>query len=377
MEMRAVSLSQCLYGPRLTIVLAIQAPLHTPIPHLHDRALLRPLSTLGKPKFSDTGVSFLRRTEYISSYTSKSRFDSVTSRSLIGNTGGNRPKRAPQSIDKESPEYIKAQVEKSFEVAAKNLELKAVQHPSKKNVKLVEAYPLLPDHDGFPDPGGYATIKFTTNPMPPSSTYDTRLESSILMPLAISDAEAERRAQITDAHERDPERNPAPNFSYDYGFYMPDSVQAGRNFKRRFDTLDPGRDDDELYTGTDIDKEPCFRFKRTRAYESQMYGGSQEEKYDDEVVIALHDGTDGIRTKGAYYYPLVQKISIRPQRQKNINLRRGGFGSTQEETAAYDCIEIKVIEEGPEASRMRSKFAVHPYGSDDEEDADGEGEADD
>lgn len=285
-----------------------------------------------------------------------------------------------QSFDKESPEYIKAQVEKSFEIAAKNIELKSVQHPSKRNLKLVDAHPLLPDLQGFPDPGGYATIKFTTNPVPPSSTYDSRLECSLLMPTEVSAAETERRRIMTEAHEMDPERNPPPEATHEYEFFMPENLQTARNFKRKFDTLDPERDDDELYTSVASDGVTgCFRFKRTRAYESQMFSGSQEGKYDDEVVIALHDGNDGIHSRGAYYYPLVQKISIRPQRQKNINLRRGGFGATQEESAvaSFEAIDMTVGAPTAKDVRDREMFAVHPYGSEDEDDADGEGEADD
>jgi len=352
---------------KLTSATAIQAPLHPPVPHPHDRALLRPLSTLGKPKFSDSGVSFLRRTEYISSYTSKSRFESVTSRSLIGNTGGNRVKKAAQSVDKESPEYIKTQAEKSFEVAAKNLATRAIQHPSKRNLKLVDAYP---------DPGGYATIKFTTNPVPPSSTYDIRLESSLLMPNEASEEEEARRQQMKEAWEMDPERNPPPDNILEYEFYMAETSQAARNFKRKFDTLDPENDDDELYTTRNSEDKGFFRYKRIRAYESQVFSGSVEGKYDDEVVIAIHDGNDGLRSRGAYYYPIVQKIAIRPQRQKNINLKKNRFTQTQDDPSngPADFVDLQV-EEPTEATRKdRETFAIYPYGPEEDEDADGEQE---
>src|ERR1700709_2551482 len=147
--------------------IAIQAPLHPPVPHPHDRALLKPLSTLGKPKFSDSGVSFLRRTEYISSYQSKSRFDSTTSKSLIDKTGV-RSKKAAFNLDKESLEYIKSQIEKGFQIAESYVrEPTRVRHPTKRNVKLLEASPVDADRDGFGDAGGYITMKFLTNPVPP------------------------------------------------------------------------------------------------------------------------------------------------------------------------------------------------------------------
>merc|ERR1712093_501029 len=134
---------------------SIQAPLHPPPIHAHDRALLRPLASLGKPKFSDSGVSFLRRTEYISNASKPNRFESTTSRSLIDKTGS-RNKRAPVNADKESPEYIKSQAEKSFTIAANMLNsVRDIRHPGgKTNLRVLEAYPILPDLDSFPDAGG-------------------------------------------------------------------------------------------------------------------------------------------------------------------------------------------------------------------------------
>ena len=121
------------------------------------------MASLGKPKFSDSGVSFLRRTEYISNASKPNRFESTTSRSLIDKTGS-RNKRAPVNADKESPEYIESQAEKSFTIAANMLNsVRDIRHPGgKTNLRVLEAYPILPDLDSFPDAGGYCTIKFNT-----------------------------------------------------------------------------------------------------------------------------------------------------------------------------------------------------------------------
>lgn len=264
-------------------------------------------------------------------------------------------------------------MEKSFDIAAKNLELRAVQHPSKRNLKLVDAYPLLPDLHSFPDPGGYVTVKFTTNPVPPSSTYDIRLESSLLVPTVPSEEEEARRQQMKEAWENDPERNPPPDIMNEYEFFMIETVQAARNFKRKFDTLDPENDDEELYNYTNVNGERCFRYKRIRAYESQITTGAQEGKYEDEVAIAMHDGNDGLRPKGAYYYPLIQKIHIRPQRQKNINLKRNIFTPSQNDTSAgpADFVDLRVEEPTESNQKERDAFAIYPYGRDDEE-VDGE-----
>ncbi|KAF8866017.1 Paf1-domain-containing protein [Acephala macrosclerotiorum] len=348
---------------------SIQAPLQAPPIHPHDRALLRPLSTLGKPKFSDSGVSFLRRTEYISSHTSKSRFESTTSRSLVDTTG-NRKKRVPENLDKESPEYIKNQVERSFSVAAQSLKSgQFTKHPTKKNLKLVDAFPLLPDLTAFPDAGGYVSIKFLANPLPPSNTYDLRLENSILKPMELDEQLEKIKAEARELHERDPERYPAPDETMEYEFYLTETLGEAMKFKRKFDTLDPENDDEDLYTQKDGQGQGCFRFKRLRAYESAVTTGNTGDKYDDEVCIAVHDGKDGVHQKAAYYYPVLQKIQIRPQRTKNINIKRNRFQGTQDEVlrAQTDFVDVRIEDPDEKMKAERDMYAIYPYGKDDDE----------
>lgn len=334
-----------------------------PLTHPHDRALLKPLSSLGKPRLADAGVSFLRRTEYISSYTSKSRFDSTTSRALINNIG-NRKLKPVQSIDKESPEYIKGEVEKSFVTAALKLKGKTeVRHPTKRGLKLLDSYPLLPDHSAFSDVGGYISVKFLTNPVPPSTTYDFRLESSMLLPVQPDEnteegrAELERRAEIEqrakDLHELDPINNPAPKTLMDYDFYMPEDAEQARLFKRKLDVNDPDRDEDSS----------AVRLKRIRAYETAQSIGEHWEQYDHEVVLTLNDGTDGVRPKAAHYYPLVQHTTIRPQRNKNIQRHR----AQAEESSGTDTFLVSVEDLDEEGKARRLIHAKFPYGTSEEQ----------
>jgi RNA polymerase II-associated factor 1 len=348
---------------------AIQAPPQAPAVHPHDRALLRPLASLGKPTIFDSNVSFLRRTEYISSYTSKSRFESTTSRSLVDVTG-NRKKRAPENQDKESPEYIKNQVERSFALAAQNLKSgQFTKHPSKKNLKLVDAFPLLPDLTAFPDAGGYVSIKFLSNPLPPASTYDFRLEASILKPMEPDEAVEQAKTEARELHARDPERYPAPDESMEYEYFLTETPSDAMKFKRKFDTLDEDRDEEDLYTQKNGSGEGCFRFKRLRAYESATISGTTTDKYDDEVCIAIHDGMDGVHQKAAYYYPVLQKISIRPQRTKNINIKRNQYSGTQDDAlrTQTDFVDMRVEDPDESMKAERDQFATHPYGKAEEE----------
>jgi RNA polymerase II-associated factor 1 len=270
------------------------------------------------------------------------------------------------NFDKESPENIKKQVEESFNIATRNLKNKHLaRHPSKKNVHVVDAYPLLPDLDAFPEAGGYVTVKFITNPVPPSTTYDVRVENSMLVPIEMPEEEVAARDAARAAHEADPERNPPVDIVHEYELFMTEDVKSALNFKRKFDILDNDHQEEDLYTDQQTNGEGCFRFKRMRAYESATTAGSEFSKYDEEVFIALHDGKDGRLQKGAYYYPTVQRVSIRPQRQKNIDKRMGRTQNQQVEVTDY--MDMRIDDPGAEVVKIRNQFRDYPYGKPEEE----------
>jgi len=281
---------------------------------------------------------------------------------LIGNTG-TRGKRVVHDIDKESPDAIRKLVDDGFKVAVNSLKnLSYVKHPTKSNLRLVEAFPVLPDQNSISDAGGLVEVKFLTNPVPPSSTYDTRLECGILKPIMLPEEEQELQKALAEAHERDPERNPAPDTTLQYEYFTVDTPEQAATFKRKFDTLDPDRDDEKLYSYTHPAGGKCFRFKKMRAYESGPSSGSLDRGYEDEVVISLQDGTDGLRIKGAYYYPIIQKVQIKPQRNKHIEARRLRLNDDVEDERYTDYIDVR-IEDPDEATRQtREVYKEHPWG---------------
>lgn len=275
-----------------------------------------------------------------------------------------------QNIDKESPEAIRKEVEAGFVVAANSLKnLQHIAHPTKRNLKVVDAYPLLPDQEAFTDVGGFVEIKFFTNPVPPSSTYDTRLEAGILKPMEVTEEEDALHQANLEAYERDPDRNPFPEVTVQYEYYMVDTPEDASTFKRKFDTLDPERDDEELYPNKNGGGEGCFRFRKLRAYESAPATGSVLTKYDDEVVISLHDGTDGLHQKGAHYYPVVQRIQVKPQRNKHIEMRRLRLDPEADRNRSTDFIDLRIEDPDAELKEIRGVFKQYPWGKDEDPDA--------
>lgn len=284
----------------------------------------------------------------------------------------------------DSPAHIKRKIEQSFSVAATNLKEKSrVKHPSKRNVKLVDAYPLVPDLDAFPDSGAYVTFKFTNNPVPPSRTYDKRLLNGVLKPLNRSEEEEQAYQLALQAHERDPEHMPKPQNLMDYDYFLPDSVHTSDRFNQKFDVMNLEHDDESLYTHKNNGK-GHFPMARVRTYEtSQELELDNQTKYDEEVVLAFNDD-EMLDQKAAFYYPIMQRSVIKPQRTKNIartiGLVPADFDADENK---IDQLDVRVEDPTDAIRAWMDLYREHPYGKDDEEeeaeaevDADAEGEQD-
>ncbi|EOD50818.1 putative rna polymerase ii- paf1 protein [Neofusicoccum parvum UCRNP2] len=359
-----------------------------PIPlHPHDRALLRPLSTLGKPSSIAGGVSFLRRTEYMTAAGGGGHGG-------LRDTGGRRaaPKKKRQTdAEKNEPINILRSILKGFDIAhpedaykgqdtVQNLRAEEItpeerrawdnpKHPTNPSLKLVDSYPVLPDLDAITETGGYIVAKFQTNPIAnQGAAYDDRVDVSILRVLEPTAEQEEAYRQRLAEHEAEAEggvRAP-PQRDYDYEFFLPASGEAVRGIKRKFSATDPERDDEELYDYVNPETgKRCFRFDRVRFYETYQQAGNPQEPYEDTVAVALHDpeldvgAVPGERSrlqKGAYYYPIVQRTFIRPKRKAG----RGPMGvmsqGGEEAENRVDVLEIEVRDLDEREAAVKSEF---------------------
>lgn len=294
---------------------------------------------------------------------------------------GPKTRRAPDAAA-DSPEVIKRKIDKSFEVAEQYLrDPKRIKHPSKKSLTLVDARPLLPDTEAMPDSGAYVSVKFLTNPVQSGSTYDTRLLKGIFRPLDRTPEEEEAYQAMLEAHEQDPENNPIPQSYMNYEYFLADSKKTVQNFTRKTDPEDPERDSDALYTSESKDDKGAsrgwFPFARLRAYETASeIELSHETKYDVDVLLASNDSDSFPLQKAVYYYPVMQKIQIRPQRTRNI-ARKAGF--QQENEDIIHQLDIRVGEPDEDALARINHFKENPMiepAVDEEEEAEHEPEAD-
>lgn len=344
---------------------AIQAPSQPLAVHPHDRALLRPIAALGKPKVAEANVSFLRRTEYISSLIPK-RFEANHPRALLAKS--RRPAKRPEPAA-DSPQVIKRKIDKGFEIAEQDLkDPKRIKHPSKKHLKLVDALPLVPDLDAFPDSGAYVTIKFLTNPVSSSNEYDNRLRSGLFRPIDRTAAEEAALEAAMEAYAQDPVSNPKPANLMNYDFYLGQSRADADRFRRKFDVDDADRDEEDLYTHRG-DTGGYFQFNRIRAYETaQETELDHPTKYEEEIILSINEKDTDSSQKAVFYYPIMQRSTIRPQRTRNI--ARTNYGLAEDdEPQVVDQLDLTVDDPTEEMRAAMKMYARHPMGwEQDEED---------
>ena len=357
-----------------------------------DRALLKPLASLGKSSTNPSSVSFLRRTEYITGHKTSSEGTGALRSSSALRTN-QRPKFAtPKQTakpDKNDAAAMLRTIEKSFNLAypkdaytgpdtmdhirgaeitrAEREAWERPKHPSKPDLKLLDEYPIIPDIASLGDFGSYFLLKYNTNPGSSTTVYDRRLDFALLLPT--DEGHAEYNAALEN-HEEDPVKNPKPEPPMQhFSAYLPDGeadVMIPR-LKRKLDVFDADRDELDLYThglepvDEDEEPDPYFNYKKLRPYETvsqtMFPEGDDYSNFNDTVGLALHDGSEGTRREGAdgprrqkaaYVYPISQRTFMRPKRPKTkgvgmmAQLSQGGQKEKGEvEDATVDELHVR------------------------------------
>ncbi|KAF2712098.1 Paf1-domain-containing protein [Pleomassaria siparia CBS 279.74] len=344
---------------------AIQAMSNPPPLHPADRALMRAPNALGKTASNAAGISFLRRTEYTTAYTTGgSKFEASNS----SNTMKLNPRRQRATdVSKDHRSNIVKHIIKSFNIAypadaykgpderdnprgaeASPEEKQAWRvpaHPTNTSLRLVDSYPLLPDWDAIPDTGSYMMYKFLAPPTN-KGAYDERLDVALLRPIGQSLDDYNRWQAEQDAYTAE-KTGPVPIPKYHFEFFLPPSREKVQSIKRNFSTLDPDNEEEISFDqGVDDEGRPkkYFKYENIRTYET-LNQQSAEDVYGDVVAVALHDpeehNEEVLRAsktqKAAYYYPIAQKVSIRPRRPGKIEMHEGEQAKVHIiETAARD-----------------------------------------
>lgn len=358
--------------------------------HPSDRVLLRPATALGKPTRTTTsgasGVSFLRRTEYISNEASRSTFKSTTSASLITNAPSAKKVRslALKAEEESDPVRILAAVMRGFDIAnpetvgagyvAKAGEDKSIKlaeenwrnlkHPTRRGVKPVATFPVLPDPDALGELNGYLVYKFSSDPLGGHAhaavgrgVRDERVDvgmmrirylteevkaantaSQAAAAAAAGQSQTQPQTQTQKTSEREGEMT--------LDFYIPSdpSIPAVRAIKRKFSDIEA---DDAAEPTEESDRHPDgsppegFKYQFVRAYDQQPVAmapqadnpSTSTNPTPTEVALVLHDPSDFSAPsptdaaaamcgrqlqRGAYWYPVVFRSLLRPKRNEKV-----------------------------------------------------------
>ncbi|MCJ1391988.1 hypothetical protein MMC18_004855 [Xylographa bjoerkii] len=355
---------------------SIQAPLVTPPVHPRDRALLRPLKTLGQPKSDLSSVSFLRRTQYVAE--DQRRAEAANSRKSQGSAP--KPRRKVVDPAKNDDVTVLREAVKGFDIAnpedaykgpdnqtnirgavptvAENEAWKNPKHPTNHQLKAKVSYPILPDLSGYTDEGGYMVVKLAGQPTDVTDGHDARMDAALLHAVGFAPEALTEYLAKQAAHEANPDIIPAPKQpGINYEFFLPEDERTAANVKQKTDVHNPNKDDPELYThntkgGAENDS---FRYNHVRDYET----GLQNENTDkyQELAIVLNKSTkesDGTNktgsSKAALYYPVVSKSQLKPRR---------GFGLSAQATDDHetiDRIDLTIREPDEHEAAKRAEF---------------------
>lgn len=235
-------------------------------------------------------------------------------------------------------------------------------HPTNPKLKLLDSYPVLPDLEAIPTTGFYIVVKLSTNPLISGAKHDERLSNAVLCPVDDPHMEAQYQQKLAEWNPNS--AMPEPIREYDYDYYIPAEESAVRGIKRKFDVNDPENEDPELYTDDRGDGQRAFKYNRLRTYETQNQHGDPQNLYNDTIALSLHNpddvDTDSTSTKhrlqkGAYFYPIVQRTSLRPKR---TNVR----AMSQADEPKVDDLNVTVVDmdETLRAQQQERIAAVDP-----------------
>ncbi|KAI4287389.1 MAG: hypothetical protein L6R35_003355 [Caloplaca aegaea] len=383
---------------------SIQAPLLPPPVHPRDKTLLRPLSELGKPKYQPGGISFLRRTEYISSDAARARSEAAPKTTP---KAAATKVRKPVDTSKDDPIHVLRAVVKGFDIAhpedaydgpdthdsIRGLEPTPAEieawnnpkHPTKSTLKAIDFYPVLPDLEACTDTGSYMVAKFTANPTQIINKHDPRMDVGLLRPIELDDAAVADYSARVAAHTADPVHNLHPGGPpFNYHFFLPTDAHSAINLKRKLDVDDLDRDDPDLYTTKNKDGKSIFRLSQQRVYETGRSTAPDADNAYNEIALALHDPDVGVPVDGgvsnrlekaAYYYPVMQKVQLKPHRSKTLTQLGVAPRAEDDGVDVIDVLDVVVENLDAVENAKRQKHRAELLGESVEEDGAEDGDA--
>ena len=153
---------------------------------------------------------------------------------------------------------------------------------------------------------------------------DERMDLAILLPSEPEERVAQEYATKKALHKSNPNlyQDPGP-VPYDYDLFLPEKKDSVKNVRNSLHLSNPDRDNEDLYTNEGADGMKFHRYDRARTYAttSQALGNPQKQT---DIAMALYDPAEAKDTnmtptqKAAYYYPIIGKTRLKPERARTI-----------------------------------------------------------
>lgn len=326
--------------------------------------MLKPLNALGKIAGLASSVSFLRRTEYVSSDHTRARGDGPNKDGASKSAAdiARLLKRKREDLGDDNPKKMIRDIVKGFNLAypadvRKGIEdetdLQSVlpmpqeqeswnnpKHPGDRELRLLDSYPITIDFEALPDFGSFIMAKFSQAPVTMSDTYDRRLDAAIFRPIEHSEEKLAKYEAMRIEHRADPNRPLPPKQTFDYEFFLPEDETTAGNAQTMFDVRQRSEHSDSLYTAEREDTgHKHFRFARLRTYEHTGKEQMPDDKFNDVVALSLTDGSQS-KHKAAFVYPIGSRLNLQARRA-GVNVH---VGSALEGEPSCDVVELAVRE---------------------------------
>ncbi|KAJ5105615.1 hypothetical protein NUU61_002962 [Penicillium alfredii] len=339
-----------------------------------DLPLLMTIDQLRNPAPKNANVSFLRRTQHIA--VDRSALEGTKATTTGSKTQARPTKKGKVSVD--DPKHIKKFIQKGFDIAypqskhtgedtesrirglpptkAETDAWAKPVHPDNPKLKPVGFFPVLPDLQGFPDPGGYVQFKFDKAPVAAlSGKRDKRMEVALLHPSAPEDRICQDHASKAALHKTNPRLYPDPGpIPWDYELFLPEKPEGAKNIRTSMSMTDSDRDNADLYTHEGSEGNKFHRYDRARTYATSAQTLSADQKQRDIALTLFKPAEGESKQQGAYYYPILGKTRLKPERARTI--AQAGLAPTASQAKEDQIDQMQVVVRDPDEAEIYKRF---------------------
>lgn len=373
------------------------APDFQPVLDPADHALLLTPEQIRNRGSSNANVSFLRKTQYMTSQNARANDPLMRSTPRSSNPK-NMTKSTEPAVSRDDPTYIRRYIQKGFDIAYPNplpptngtlagLPVTASDrdawrnptHPSNPKLRPVDFFPLIPDLPAKTDSNSFISVKFDKPPLGAlhNGKRDNRIDVAILHPAKVAEVEREWKVR-KEAHERNPDLYEDPGrLAYDWDCCVPrlEGSKGNRDvverIRRKLNVADPRRDDEELYLNREKGR---FEYERIRTFAEDSAPMTQGWRYlalslfdpdsipsssgDEKEIYSRLKATG--QGKAAYYYEIGQRMRLKADRVKTLAQARAQGGQAGKMAAvanenSVDGVDVLIREPDEDELLLRAE----------------------